>query len=293
VTHGERASVGRLCCGDRILDLAQTRVMGIVNVTPDSFSDGGRYFSAAGPRLERIIRRVERMQRDGAALVDVGGESTRPGAGSVTEAEELERVLPVVEAIAARFDLVISVDTSSPLLMRECIARGAGMINDVRALRRPGALEAVAASSAAVCLMHMRGEPQTMQDLPHYRNVCDEVSAFLYERAARCAAAGIGTGRIAIDPGFGFGKTLAHNLRLFNGLESLASGPYPVLVGVSRKSMIGQVLGKPVHRRVAGGVALATLAARAGAGIIRTHDVAATSDALRMVSALREQEGQL
>lgn len=276
-----------------MLDLSETRVMGIVNVTPDSFSDGGRYLSAAGPRLERIIRRVERMQRDGAALVDVGGESTRPGASTVKETEELERVLPVVEAIAARFDLVISVDTSSPLLIRESVARGARMINDVRALRRPGALEAVAASTAAVCLMHMRGEPQTMQDDPRYGNVCDEVSAFLHERAGHCTAAGIGHERIAIDPGFGFGKTLAHNLCLFNGLQALASGPYPVLVGVSRKSMIGQVLGKPVHRRVAGGVALATLAARDGARIIRTHDVAATCDALRMVSALREQEGQL
>lgn len=277
----------RLPCGDRELDLSSAHVMGILNVTPDSFSDGGRFL-----HLDQAMRHVEQMLAEGATLIDVGGESTRPGADPVSPAQELDRVIPVVEAIKRRFETVVSVDTSTPEVMRSAAAAGAGLINDVRALQRPGALEAAAATGLPVCLMHMQGDPQSMQQAPRYTSVIDEVSAFLVERAAACALAGIGAERLLLDPGFGFGKTLEHNLQLFAGMHCLLPRGLPLLVGVSRKSMIGQLLGRPVDQRLAGGLALATLAVRAGARIIRVHDVAATVDAVRMTEAVMAADCQ-
>lgn len=271
----------RLPCGRRELDLSKAHVMGILNVTPDSFSDGGRY-----DRLDAALRHVEHMCAAGAALIDVGGESTRPGAASVSTQQELDRVVPVVEAIAARFDVIVSVDTSTPEVMREAAPAGAGLINDIRALRRAGAMEAAAGSGLPVCIMHMQGEPATMQASPIYESVLDEVSAFLEERVAACEAAGIPRSRIVLDPGFGFGKSLEHNLQLFAGMEALRPPGLPVLVGVSRKSMIGQVLDRPVEQRLHGSVALAALAVGKGAKIIRVHDVAETVDAVRMIEAV-------
>lgn len=274
-------SGSRLPCGDRELDLSHAHVMGILNVTPDSFSDGGRYL-----RLDQALRHVEQMLEEGATLIDVGGESTRPGADAVSARQELERVLPVVEAISQRFDTIISVDTSTPQVMRESAAAGAGMINDVRALQRDGALMAAAQTGLPVCLMHMQGEPQHMQQAPQYASVIDEVSAFLTRRVAACAQAGIPASRLLLDPGFGFGKTLEHNLQLFAGIESLRPVGIHLLVGVSRKSMIGQLLGRSVDQRLAGGLALTTLAVRSGARIIRAHDIAQTVDVVRMTEAV-------
>lgn len=270
------------------MDLSAPRVMGILNVTPDSFSDGGRLFAGGGPRLDRVLRRAEAMLAGGATVLDVGGESTRPGAAPVGEQEEIDRVAPVVTAIAARLDVVISVDTSNPQLMREAAALGAGLINDVRSLRREGALEAARDTGLAVCIMHMQGEPGTMQQTPRYTDVTTQVSDYLQSRVSDCERAGIARDRLVIDPGFGFGKTLEHNLLLFRSLREVVALGLPVLVGVSRKSMIGQVTGRPVHRRLAGGLALATLAADAGVSIVRTHDVAACCDALKMVAAVNE-----
>uniref|UniRef100_UPI0035A05A6B dihydropteroate synthase n=1 Tax=Pseudomonas aeruginosa TaxID=287 RepID=UPI0035A05A6B len=271
----------RLPCGSRVLDLARPHVMGILNVTPDSFSDGGRY-----DRLDDALRHAERMVREGATLIDVGGESTRPGARSVSPTEELERVAPVVERIARELDVVISVDTSTPAVMRETARLGAGLINDVRSLQRDGALDAAVDSGLAVCLMHMRGEPQTMQDAPAYQDVVAEVGAFLQERVDACVAAGIDRERLLLDPGFGFAKTLEHNLVLFRHLQALHGLGLPLLVGVSRKSMIGKVLGREVDERLYGSLALAALALAKGARIIRVHDVAATVDVMRMISAV-------
>ncbi|MBG6600053.1 dihydropteroate synthase [Pseudomonas aeruginosa] len=271
----------RLPCGSRVLDLARPHVMGILNVTPDSFSDGGRY-----DRLDDALRHAERMVREGATLIDVGGESTRPGARSVSPTEELERVAPVVERIARELDVVISVDTSTPAVMRETARLGAGRINDVRSLQRDGALDAAVDSGLAVCLMHMRGEPQTMQDAPAYQDVVAEVGAFLQERVNACVAAGIDRERLLLDPGFGFAKTLEHNLVLFRHLQALHGLGLPLLVGVSRKSMIGKVLGREVDERLYGSLALAALALAKGARIIRVHDVAATVDVMRMISAV-------
>ncbi|MFY8517411.1 dihydropteroate synthase [Pseudomonas aeruginosa] len=267
--------------GSRVLDLARPHVMGILNVTPDSFSDGGRY-----DRLDDALRHAERMVREGATLIDVGGESTRPGARSVSPTEELERVAPVVERIARELDVVISVDTSTPAVMRETARLGAGLINDVRSLQRDGALDAAVDSGLAVCLMHMRGEPQTMQDAPAYQDVVAEVGAFLQERVDACVAAGIDRERLLLDPGFGFAKTLEHNLVLFRHLQALHGLGLPLLVGVSRKSMIGKVLGREVDERLYGSLALAALALAKGARIIRVHDVAATVDVMRMISAV-------
>jgi dihydropteroate synthase len=245
-------------------------------------------FAPSGPRLDRVLRRAERMLASGAAILDIGGESTRPGAVPVGGQEEIDRVAPVVAAIASRLDVVISVDTSSPRLMREAAALGAGFINDVRSLGRAGALDAARDTGLAICLMHMQGEPGTMQRSPDYSDVGAEVSQYLAARAAACERAGIARERLVIDPGFGFGKNLVHNLALFRALPALAELGYPVLVGLSRKSMIGQLTGRPVHRRLAGGLALATLAASAGVKIVRTHDVGASFDALRMVAAINE-----
>lgn len=271
----------RLPCGNRVLVFDTPKVMGILNVTPDSFSDGGRYTA-----VESALRHAQGMVAAGAAIIDVGGESTRPGAPAVTEAEELDRVVPVIEAIVRELDVVISMDTSTPAVMREGARAGAGLINDVRSLRRPGALEAAAATDLAVCLMHMRGEPSTMQQAPVYTDVAAEVGAFLAEQVARCEAAGISRERLVLDPGYGFAKTLEHNLELFKRQTELLAFGLPLLVGVSRKSMIGAVTGRPVEGRLAGGLALAALALAKGAQILRVHDVAETVDVVKMITAV-------
>ena len=271
----------RLSCGNRVLDLSRPQVMGILNVTPDSFSDGGRF-----DRRDAALRHAAAMVAAGAGLIDVGGESTRPGALRVSPSEEMERVAPVVEMIAAELDVVVSVDTSCPAVMREAARLGAGLINDVRSLRRDGALQAVADIGLPVCLMHMQGEPDTMQHNPSYVDLLAEVEAFFVERMAVCAAAGIDEQRIILDPGFGFAKNLQHNLSLFKHMQSLQALARPLLVGVSRKSMIGQVLGREVDQRLAGGLALAALAVARGARILRVHDVAETVDVVRMIAAV-------
>ena len=275
----------RLPCGSRTLDLSRPQVMGILNVTPDSFSDGGRY-----NRIDAALRHAEQMLEAGAAIIDVGGESTRPGAPPVSAEEELQRVAPVVEQLVCRLDALVSVDTSSPALMREAALLGAGMINDVRSLSRDGALQAAAQGNLAVCLMHMQGEPQTMQDSPQYDDVTTAVRTFLADRVAACEAAGIARERLLIDPGFGFAKTLAHNLSLFRHMQALHDLHLPLLVGVSRKSMIGKVLGREVDQRLAGSLALAALAVQQGAHILRVHDVAETVDVLRMLEAVAEAD---
>lgn len=272
-------------CGNRVLDLSHVHVMGILNVTPDSFSDGGRF-----SQLDAALRHAEAMVVAGATLIDVGGESTRPGARAVSPTEELERVAPIVERIHRELDVIISVDTSTPAVMRETARLGAGLINDVRSLRRDGALDAAAATGLPVCLMHMLGEPGTMQDDPHYHDVTREVGEFLVERLDQCAAAGIPAQRIILDPGFGFAKTLAHNLSLFKHMEALHTLGRPLLVGVSRKSMIGNALGRPVGERLYGGLALAALAITKGARILRVHDVVETMDVVRMIAAVDSAE---
>lgn len=271
----------RVPCGNRVLDLAHTHVMGILNVTPDSFSDGGRFAP-----LDAALRHAEAMVLAGATLIDVGGESTRPGAPVVSPQAELDRVAPVVERIARELDVIISVDTSAPMVMTEVARLGAGLINDVRSLRREGALQAAAATGLPVCLMHMLGEPGDMQDNPRYEDLVGEVSAFLADSMARCAAAGIGPERIVLDPGFGFAKTLQHNLSLFKHMEALHALGRPLLVGVSRKSMVGQTLNRPVAERLYGSLALAALAMTKGARILRVHDVAETVDVVRMIAAV-------
>lgn len=271
----------RLSCGNRVLDLARPQVMGILNVTPDSFSDGGRF-----RQRDEALRHAAAMVAAGASLIDVGGESTRPGALQVSADEELQRVAPVVEAIAAELDVIISVDTSCPQVMRESARLGAGLINDVRSLRREGALQAAAESGLPVCLMHMQGEPETMQKNPHYDDLLAEVQAFFAERMVACAAAGIDAERIILDPGFGFAKNLQHNLSLFKHMQVLHGFARPLLVGVSRKSMIGQALGREVDQRLAGGLALAALAVTKGACILRVHDVAEAVDLVRMIAAV-------
>jgi len=281
----ETLSAARLSCGSRVLDLARPQVMGILNVTPDSFSDGGRY-----ALKDAALKHAESMVRAGATLLDVGGESTRPGARAVSPTEELERVAPVVEAIVRELDVVISVDTSTPAVIREVARLGAGLINDVRSLRRDGALDAALDSGLPVCLMHMRGEPGDMQDDPQYTDVTTEVCDFLAQRVAECVAAGIKAERIVLDPGFGFAKTLEHNLSLFRHLERLHALGRPLLVGVSRKTMIGKVLGREVNERLYGSLALAALAVAKGAQIIRVHDVAETVDVVRMIAAVQSAE---
>ncbi len=305
-----------LRCAGRALDLRAPLVMGVLNVTPDSFSDGGRF---ADP--DRAVEHALRMVEEGAAIIDVGGESTRPGASPVSVAEELRRVLPVIERLAGRTAAVISVDTGKPEVMRAAAAAGAGLINDVRALTAPGALAAAAATSCAVCLMHMQGEPATMQRGPTYTDVVSEVKAFLLERAHACRASGMPEERIAIDPGFGFGKTLAHNLELLRRLPELAASGVPVVVGLSRKSMAAALAGPRTGARAGGGppgeppsdsgrlgaarpgggpppaaerlpasLALAAIAVLNGACIVRAHDVAATLDAVKVALAVREPE---
>lgn len=267
----------------RALDLARPRVMGILNCTPDSFSDGGRFATC-----DAAIAHAEHMLAEGADLIDVGGESTRPGAQAVSVAEELRRVVPVIEALVHRFGCLVSIDTAKPDVMRTACQAGAEMINDVTALRASGALETAAATGAGVCLMHMQGEPRTMQVAPHYTDVVAEVKAFLVERVDACASAGIPRNRLCVDPGFGFGKRLLHNLRLLADLAELESIGVPVLVGLSRKSMLGELTGEEKDRRLAAGLAAAVLAVQRGATIIRTHDVRATCDALKVLSVLSE-----
>ncbi len=272
-----------LQCGKQKLDLSRPVVMGVVNVTPDSFSDGGQFLERS-----RAVDHALKLIEEGAAILDIGGESTRPGAADVSLDEELRRVIPVIEALAGR-GAVISVDTSKPEVMRAAAAAGAGILNDVRALQTPGALEAAVETDCAVCLMHMQGEPRTMQANPSYGDVVNEVKAFLLERAQSCRAAGIAPERISIDPGFGFGKNLQHNATLLRGLDALADTGYPLAVGLSRKSMLQKILGRPVGERLYGSLALAVMAALKGAHIVRAHDVAATVDALKTVSAIQNE----
>ena len=272
-----------LDCAGRALDLTQAIVMGVINVTPDSFSDGGKYCS-----LDAALCRAETLVAEGAALIDVGGESTRPGAAPVPVAEELRRVVPVVERLAPRLPVPISVDTSQPEVIRAAADAGAGLINDVRALRRPGALAAAVASGLPVCLMHMFGEdPQQMQQQPTYHDVVAEVRAFLAERVRICGEVGIGPERILVDPGFGFGKTLAHNLSLLRQVHRLTDLAAGVMIGVSRKSMIGMLLDTAVDQRLSGSLAAAVIGCWQGARIIRTHDVRATCQAVRVCMAVQ------
>ncbi|HEY9199347.1 MAG TPA: dihydropteroate synthase [Gammaproteobacteria bacterium] len=275
----------KLDCAGTVLDLSQPQVMGILNVTPDSFSDGGRFLGR-----EAALTQARSLAAEGAAIIDIGGESTRPGAEPVSVQEELDRVIPVIEAVRAEFPVVISIDTSKPEVMRAAVQAGAGLINDVRALREPHALATAAAAAVPVCLMHMQGEPRSMQQEPHYADVVVEVRAFLLERAAQCQAAGIPHERILLDPGFGFGKTLAHNLQLLKRLPMLVDAGYPVLAGLSRKSMIEKLLGLPVDQRLAPSVALAALAVWQGARIVRVHDVAATVQAVRICRAVLQAD---
>jgi dihydropteroate synthase len=281
----DSSSASWLPCGRHRLDISYPRVMGILNVTPDSFSDGGRHVA-----LDDALRHAERMLAEGAAIIDVGGESTRPGAPPVSTQQELDRVAPVIERLVCELDALVSVDTSNPRVIEQAAQLGAGMINDVRALQRDGALEAAIGTGLPVCLMHMQGEPQDMQQAPRYdESIEDAVAGFLAARVAACEAAGLRRERLLLDPGFGFGKTVEHNLRLLNRMDRLTALGLPLLVGMSRKSMIGKVLGRPVEERLAGGLALAAHAVGRGARILRVHDVGPVMDAVNMSWAvLRE-----
>jgi dihydropteroate synthase len=283
-----------LVCGSRNgeaqqLDLSRCNIMGILNVTPDSFSDGGSYNN-----LDKALFHAEEMINQGATLIDVGGESTRPGAVAVSLQEELDRVVPVIEAIHKNLATIISVDTSTPQVITEAALVGAGLINDVRALQREGALVAAAATDLPICLMHMQGQPDSMQQAPSYEDVVNDIHAFLSERIGACAHVGIERSRLLLDPGFGFGKTLEHNYQLLNELESFHQFGLPLLVGISRKTMIGKVLqnkalqDRPADQRLYGSLAAAVIAAMKGSAIIRVHDVAATFDALQVVAATRK-----
>ncbi|MFZ2268841.1 MAG: dihydropteroate synthase [Azonexus sp.] len=273
-----------LHCGHFRLSLARPLVMGIVNLTPDSFSSDG-----LADDLERAVVHARHQLDAGADILDIGAESSRPGAMPTPEEEELRRLLPLLERIAS-WGVPISVDTYKPAVMRAALAAGATMINDIAGLRTPGALEAVQDSDCAVCLMHMQGEPGSMQQAPDYRDVVAEVETYLAERLALCRQAGIVAERLVLDPGFGFGKTLDHNLALFRALPRLLGAGYPLLVGVSRKTMLGGMTGRPVGERLAASVAAAMLAAQKGAKILRVHDVAATVDALKVLAAIEQGE---
>ena len=264
--------------------------MGILNVTPDSFSDGGALYRDGRVDLDRVCALARQMVADGADILDIGGESTRPGAAPVSEQQELDRVLPVLERLATECDVALSLDTSTPRLMIEGAARGAGLINDVRALRRPGAIEAVAATGLPACLMHMRGEPGTMQQLADYDDVVADVKKFLQQRVEACTRLGVARRNLLLDPGFGFSKNAAHNLTLLNRLPELAALGFPLLVGLSRKSLIDHVLGRPVQQRLAGSLALAVMAALKGALILRVHDVRETADAVRLCTAVTREQ---
>ena len=277
-----------LQCGQFEIDLSKPAVMGILNVTPDSFSDGGDYFS-----VQQAQQHAIKMQSEGAAIIDVGGESTRPGAKAVDVQQELDRVIPVIEKISDRLDIPVSVDTSKPEVMREAVLAGASMINDVMALQQPNALETVASldDSIAVCLMHMQGKPRTMQDKPEYEDVVSEVFEFLRERIVVSKTAGISAKQLVIDPGFGFGKTLQHNINLLARLERFAELEQPLLVGISRKSMIGTLLNNaPADQRVIGSVTAAVMAMERGAHILRVHDVKQTVEALAVAHAVLKEK---
>jgi dihydropteroate synthase len=256
-------------------------IMGILNVTPDSFSDGGEF-----DQIDAAVKHALEMRTEGADIIDVGGESTRPGAEPVNEKQEIQRVVPVIEAIRAKSDVLISIDTSKPAVMKAAVQSGAGLVNDVNALGADGAVECCAELNVPVCLMHMKGEPRTMQQNPEYEDVVGEVQAFLQERARVCIEAGIPKDHIMIDPGFGFGKTLDQNVALFKHLDAICELDFPVLVGISRKSMLGQILDRTVDERLIGSVAAAVVAYNKGARLFRVHDVAATRDALRICTVV-------
>ncbi|CAA2930362.1 dihydropteroate synthase [Arsenophonus endosymbiont of Bemisia tabaci] len=262
------------------LDLNCPVVMGILNVTPDSFSDGGIY-----NRYDYALKHVASMVNHGAAIIDIGGESTRPGATKVTLQQELDRVIPIIEAVTDRFDVWVSVDTSKAVVMRKAARAGAHIINDVRSLHEPGALEAAAETGLPICIMHMLGQPKTMQQTPDYKNVVAEVKQYLSDEIKRCEAAGIAKNRLIIDPGFGFGKNLVHNYQLLAKLNEFHALGVPLLVGMSRKSMIGELLDVPLEERLIGGIACAVIAAMQGAQIIRAHNVKETLQAMKIVQA--------
>jgi dihydropteroate synthase len=266
------------------LDLSRPQVMGVLNITPDSFSDGGDFFAP-----EKAVQHALQMEAEGAAIIDIGGESTRPGAEPVTEADELRRVVPVIEALQSRLRVPISIDTQKPGVMRAAIQAGAGFINDVNALREPGALDVAAEYGVPVCIMHMQDGPRTMQADPQYDDVVDEVKTFLQQRLSACEQAGIRREQIVLDPGFGFGKTLHHNLQLLARLDEFDHLGQAMVVGLSRKSMIGKLLGLEVGKRLPASIALAVLAVERGARLVRSHDVAATWQALQMSTALQDR----
>lgn len=284
--------VNTIACGVRTLDLSRPRIMGILNVTPDSFSDGGHLYRDGRVDTDALLARAEQMVAEGADILDVGGESTRPGAAPVSETEELDRVATAVEALAQHCDTIISVDTSTPKVMSESARCGAGLLNDVRGFKRPHALQVAAETGLALCVMHMQGEPDTMQTAPAYTDVMHDVSEFLSQRLADVSAVGIDLGRVIIDPGFGFGKTAEQNFELLARLQELCNQGQPVLVGLSRKSMISSVLERPPEQRMVASVALALMAVERGARIVRVHDVAATFDALSMWQTTRQTLSQ-
>jgi len=271
-------------CAEQLLDIQTPQVMGILNVTPDSFSDGGKF-----TQIDSALSQVEQMIIDGASIIDIGGESTRPGALDVCEKDEIARVIPVLIAIKQRFDIVVSIDTSKAGVMAEAITNGAGLINDVRALQNNGCTAIMAQSDIPICLMHMQGLPRTMQVLPQYINLIDDIKKFFVERIEQCNQAGINRQRIVLDPGFGFGKTQAQNYQLLAQFADFQSFNLPLLAGLSRKSMIGNLLNREVDERLAGSLTTAVLAAQQGAKIIRVHDVKETVDALNILNAVAEQ----
>ena len=282
-----------LKCGEKVLDLSKPAIMAVLNVTPDSFSDGGQLFTNDAIDKDKILRTVECMVNNGADIIDLGGESTRPGAAAVSAQQELDRVIPVLEWLSKRFDAIFSVDTSSAEVIIEADIAGAHIINDVRALRRNGAIDAAVKTGLPVCLMHMQNEPKSMQDSPKYKDVVNEVIQFLTQRKLKCIAAGISEDQIILDPGFGFGKTLDHNLDLFAGLTQLAELNHPIMVGVSRKSMIGQITNTEVNDRMIGSVTMAVLAAQKvyqanGSVILRVHDVKETKQAIQIWQATKK-----
>lgn len=283
ITTSSSGTGRTLDCAGKMLVLDRTRIMGILNLTPDSFSDGGLWRDKT-----QAIEHSLAMQEAGADIIDVGGESTRPGAQDVSVQQELDRVIPVIESIVPQLEIPVSIDTSKPEVMREAVSAGAGMINDVYALRHKDALATAAALSVPVCLMHMLGNPRVMQNNPVYDDVSAEVTTFLLERARLCESSGVSKENIVLDPGFGFGKTLQQNIALFHALPELMSNGFPLLVGVSRKAMIGQMTGREIPGRVAGSITAAALAARMGVAIVRVHDVAETSDALKVATALSQ-----
>ena len=278
-------TMNQLKCGDKVLSLATPQVMGILNVTPDSFSDGGKF-----KQFDSALIQVEQMLKDGATIIDIGGESTRPGAAEVSVDEELSRVIPVIDTIKARFDAVISVDTSKSEVMSAAASAGAGMINDVRALQNDGCLDVMTTNDLPICLMHMQGMPRTMQANPQYDNVTSDIIDFIAERIRVCTEKGIEKHRLLVDPGFGFGKTLMQNYQLLNQLSAFKDLELPILVGISRKSMIGNLLDADVENRLAGSLAAALYSVQQGAKIIRVHDVKETVDALSVLAAAEQPE---